>query len=67
MTDDGRLKEFSWVDVGSEGFGVFAKHKFRCSVCGYQMTSRKVPNVFCPECAKVRAEKFEELKAKFGK
>lgn len=56
-----------WIDCGSEGYGVFAKHKFRCSECGYEMLSRKVPKEFCPECAKVMQTRFDELKAKFGR
>lgn len=57
----------NWTDIGSEGSGLFAKHRYKCAVCGYEMIARKTPKEYCPECAKALMSRYDDLKARFEK
>lgn len=61
------MSNSNWIDTGKTSEGVFAKHRFRCANCGYEVESRHVPKEFCPECAKEMQAKFDIIKVKFGK
>lgn len=64
MENNNQIKN-NWIEVGSEGTGLFAKHRYKCAVCGYEMISRKTPKEYCPECAKKMMSKYDELKSRF--
>lgn len=58
-------KNILWNDEGKVGDGLFAKHKFSCKKCGYEVEALRCPKEFCPVCQDEMEQRAALIKEMF--